>query len=207
IRPRDDKATDPSHVSKTFTCVRYAVCSGPKQFSAYLKDMGSLIFDVVHGPSLILLGHVRLADVTQLSASDPIQGFFDVISTTSPGGKIALLYITLRFESISAAYNQISLTIPTVDMEMDAQRRRPSDESDVQPTPPPLSLNPATPITHPRLTAQDTDPFVSPAPHTKVVKFAPNSPERLEYTAEQSREATDGREVEDTSEKGLYTFH
>lgn len=53
-------------------------------------------------------------------------------------------------------------------MEMDAQRRRPSDESDVQPTPPPLSLNPATPITHPRLTAQDTDLFVSPAPHTKV---------------------------------------
>lgn len=51
---------------------------------------------------------------------------------------------------------------------MDAQRRRPSDESDVQPTPPPLSLNPATPITHPRLTAQDTDFFVSPAPHTKV---------------------------------------
>ena len=36
--------------------------------------MGSLIFDVVHGPSLILLGHVRLDDVTQLSASDPIQG-------------------------------------------------------------------------------------------------------------------------------------
>ena len=53
-------------------------------------------------------------------------------------------------------------------MEMDAQRRRPSDESDVQPTPPPLSLNPATPVTHPRLTAQDTDLFVSPAPHTKV---------------------------------------
>ena len=53
-------------------------------------------------------------------------------------------------------------------MEMDAQRRQPSDESDVQPTPPPLSLNPATPITHPRLTAQDTDLFVSPAPHTKV---------------------------------------
>lgn len=51
---------------------------------------------------------------------------------------------------------------------MDAQKRRPSDESDVQPTPPPLSLNPATPITHPRLTAQDTDLFVSPAPHTKV---------------------------------------
>ena len=39
IRPRDDKATDLSHVSKTFTCVRYAVCSGPKQFSAYLKGI------------------------------------------------------------------------------------------------------------------------------------------------------------------------
>ena len=38
-RPRDDKATDPSDVSKTFTSVRYAVCSGPKQFSAYLKGI------------------------------------------------------------------------------------------------------------------------------------------------------------------------
>ena len=37
-----------------------------------LLDMGPLIFDVVHGPSLV--GQVRLADATQLSASDPIQG-------------------------------------------------------------------------------------------------------------------------------------
>lgn len=37
-------------------------------------DMGPLIFDVVHGPSLLLLGRVRLVDVSQLSASAPIQG-------------------------------------------------------------------------------------------------------------------------------------
>lgn len=41
------------------------------------------------------------------------------------------------------------------------------DKSDVQPTPPPPSLNPATPITHPRQREQDMDPFVSPA--VKVV--------------------------------------
>jgi len=184
--PIDDKATDQSRDSPELTSVRYAVCSGPKQFNAYLKDMGPLIFDVVHGPSLLLLGHVRLVDVSQLSASAPVQGFFDVMSTSSPGEKIALLYIALRFESISAAYSQLSSSIPTVDMGIDPQRRRTSDESDVHPTPPPLSLNPATPITHPRQITQDPDPFVSPAVHTKGVKFAPNSPERLEYTAENS---------------------
>ena len=72
------------------------------------------------------------------------------------------------FVYILAAYNQVSSSIPTVDMEMDSQRRRASDESDVQPTPPPLSLNPATPITHPRHASQDTDPFVSSAPQIKV---------------------------------------
>ena len=37
--------------------------------------MGALIFEVVHGPSLIVLGRVRLVDVSTLSASTPIQGY------------------------------------------------------------------------------------------------------------------------------------
>ena len=37
-------------------------------------DMGPLVFDVVHGPSLVLFGQARLVDVTQLSASAPIEG-------------------------------------------------------------------------------------------------------------------------------------
>lgn len=126
------------------------------------------------------------------------------------------------FFNLSAAYSKLSSSIPTVDMGIDSRRRHASDESDVQPTRSPLSLNPATPISRPRQMTQDTDPFVSPAPHTKVivlfyfikratviftltsnalnvflhsaqyqcvfqgVKFAPNSPERLEYTAEHS---------------------
>lgn len=32
------------------------------------------MFEIVHGPSLILLGQVRLADTSKLSASAPIQG-------------------------------------------------------------------------------------------------------------------------------------
>lgn len=65
------------------------------------------------------------------------------------------------FPNLSAAYSELSSSIPTIDMEIDPQRRA-VDESDVQPTPPPPSLNPVTPITHPRQTAQDMDPFVSP---------------------------------------------
>lgn len=68
--------------------------------------------------------------------------------------------------NLSAAYSQLSSSIPTIDMEIDPQGWA-VDESDVQPTPPPPFLNQATPITHPRQRAQDMDPFVSPA--VKVV--------------------------------------
>ena len=41
---------------------------------SFCLDMGALIFEVVHGPLLMLLGQVRLMDALQLSASAPIQG-------------------------------------------------------------------------------------------------------------------------------------
>ncbi|XP_015771558.1 PREDICTED: C2 domain-containing protein 3-like [Acropora digitifera] len=104
FRPVDHKAPEQRGEAGRLTSVRYAVCSGPRQFSAYLKDMGPLIFDVVYGPSLILMGQVRLHHVTQLSTSAPIEGFFDVMSTSSPQKKIASLKIALRFESISENY-------------------------------------------------------------------------------------------------------
>ena len=37
VRPIDDKATDQKRDAPPLTCVRYAVCSGPRQFNAYLK--------------------------------------------------------------------------------------------------------------------------------------------------------------------------
>lgn len=41
---------------------------------SFCLDMGALIFELVHGPLLMLLGQVRLVDTMQLSASAPIQG-------------------------------------------------------------------------------------------------------------------------------------
>ena len=41
---------------------------------SFCLDMGALVFEVVHGPLLMLLGQVRLIDTLQLSASAPIQG-------------------------------------------------------------------------------------------------------------------------------------
>ena len=40
----------------------------------FLADMGPLIFEVVCGPSLKILGHARLDDVAILSANAPIHG-------------------------------------------------------------------------------------------------------------------------------------
>lgn len=73
-----------------------------------------------------------------------------------------MLMSVFLFTILSAAYSELSSSIPTIDMEIDPQRRA-VDESDVQPTPPPPSLNPTTPITHPRQMTPDMDPFVSPA--------------------------------------------
>ena len=36
-RPLDDRAADQVKHSPRLTCVRYAVCSGPRQFHAYLQ--------------------------------------------------------------------------------------------------------------------------------------------------------------------------
>ncbi|PFX28573.1 C2 domain-containing protein 3 [Stylophora pistillata] len=198
LRPLDDKADEQTRADTWLTCVRFAVCSGPKQFSAYLNDMGALIFEVVHGPSLIVFGHVRLGDVSKLSASTPIQGSSIEMSQTGKRHENSVVHIT----HTRTAYSQLSSSlVPTIDMEIDPQRQA-FDESDARPTPPPSSLNPTEPIPHPRQRTEDMDLFISPAVPSKVisksnldnyinkvelgVKFAPTSPDRLEYTAEHS---------------------
>lgn len=56
---------------------------------------------------------------------------------------VCFLYTTL-----SAAYSELSSSIPTIDMEIDPEREPPS-------------LNPAAPVMYPRQKTHDVDPFVS----------------------------------------------
>ncbi|XP_048589193.1 C2 domain-containing protein 3 isoform X3 [Nematostella vectensis] len=178
LRPVKKKA---GVVKTDWTSVRYPICSGPKQFSAYLKDMGTLVLDMVHGPAKLLLGQASVPNIADLSASYPIKGFFPVMSVSQPSSKVAEIYVSVKFESVSAAYNRLSSSIPTTDtgLEKDLLGTAP------HPTPPPYT-NPATPVTHPRhQLAVDDDLFTSPAA-AKGVKFSSDPPERLEYTIEPS---------------------
>lgn len=74
------------------------------------------------------------------------------------------------FAHLSAAYNQISSSIPTIDMEMDQQQQRhASDENGAAPIDHPSIQSPSTIVTHPeQITRQGSDPFVLPAVQSKV---------------------------------------
>ena len=74
------------------------------------------------------------------------------------------------FGHLSAAYNQISSSIPTIDMEMDQQQQRhASDENDAAPIVHPLIQSPTTIVPHAqKITRQESDPFVLPSVQSKV---------------------------------------
>ncbi|XP_031563486.1 C2 domain-containing protein 3-like [Actinia tenebrosa] len=169
------------NVKSRWTSVRYPVCSGPKQFAAYLNDMGSLVVETVHTSTQIPFGKALISEITQLTASHPVNVVVPVMSVISPFGKVADVQVFIKFESVSAAYNKLSSTIPTVDTGLDKQV---VDRSSSHPTPPPY-LNPATPVIHPKHQTDIKDPFESPAP-AKGVKFSEDPPERLEYSLDPS---------------------
>lgn len=84
--------------------------------------------------------------------------------------------------NFSAAYSQLSSSlVPTVDIEIDAQRQA-IDESDAKPTPPPSLLNPVEPIPHPRQWTEDMDLFMPPAVPAKVISDSVNKEKKNVHT-------------------------
>ena len=79
-------------------------------------------------------------------------------------------YESSFFVHLSAAYSQISSSVPTIDMEMDQQQQRhASDENDAAPIHHPSIQSPTTVVTHPQQTTQwKSDPFESPVVQSKV---------------------------------------
>ncbi|NXK56765.1 C2CD3 protein, partial [Chauna torquata] len=62
---------------------RYAVRCGPRQFAAYLTDMGVLVLEVMTKLDRLPIGRVQITELSQLSPSHPISGFFTIVSPTS----------------------------------------------------------------------------------------------------------------------------
>uniref|UniRef100_A0A8C0F4J9 C2 domain containing 3 centriole elongation regulator n=1 Tax=Bubo bubo TaxID=30461 RepID=A0A8C0F4J9_BUBBB len=98
------------------TTARYAVRCGPRQFTAYLTDMGVLVLEVMTKLDHLPIGRVQITGLSQLSPSHPISGVFTVVSPTSD--KLGELQVSLVLEPLPALYDTSS-SIPTTDASSD----------------------------------------------------------------------------------------
>ncbi|KAM6417020.1 LOW QUALITY PROTEIN: C2 domain-containing protein 3 [Pluvialis apricaria] len=94
------------------TTTRYAVRCGPRQFAAYLTDMGVLVLEVMTKLDHLPIGRVQISGLSQLSPSHPINGFFPIVSPTSD--KLGELQVSLVLEPLPELYDTSS-SIPTTD--------------------------------------------------------------------------------------------
>ncbi|KAM9602112.1 C2 domain-containing protein 3 isoform 1-T2 [Morphnus guianensis] len=98
------------------TTARYAVRCGPRQFAAYLTDMGVLVLEVMTKLDHLPVGRVQITGLSQLSPSHPINGFFTIVSPTSD--KLGQLQVSLVLEPLPELYDTSS-SVPTTDASLD----------------------------------------------------------------------------------------
>ncbi|KAM6284517.1 C2 domain-containing protein 3 isoform 6-T7 [Spheniscus humboldti] len=98
------------------TTARYAVRCGPRQFAAYLTDMGVLVLEVMTKLDHLPIGRVQITGLSQLSPSHPIDGFFAIVSPTSD--KLGELQVSLVLEPLPELYDTSS-SVPTTDASLD----------------------------------------------------------------------------------------
>uniref|UniRef100_A0A3B5A3F2 C2 domain containing 3 centriole elongation regulator n=1 Tax=Stegastes partitus TaxID=144197 RepID=A0A3B5A3F2_9TELE len=65
------------------TTARFPIRCGPKQFTSYLTDMGSLVLEVLTKPDHLPIARAQVAGISRLSLSQPISGFYTLVSPTS----------------------------------------------------------------------------------------------------------------------------
>eukprot|EP00794_Sanderia_malayensis_P007365 gene7365-8185_t len=89
--------------------VKYPIRSGPKQFTAYLKDMNTLVLDVV-------------------ASKEKLDKFFPILCSELKSGvkEIGAMFVSLEFQSISGSFHITSSTIPTTDMPASKQAKKQS---------------------------------------------------------------------------------
>lgn len=101
--PRD--GSQPSQ--KTIkTTARFPIRCGPKQFTSYLTDMGSLVLEVLTKPDHLPIARAQVSGISRLSLSHPISGFYTLISPTSD--KLGELQVSLNLEPLTEAYDSSS---------------------------------------------------------------------------------------------------
>ncbi|KAI4814903.1 hypothetical protein KUCAC02_005079 [Chaenocephalus aceratus] len=111
--PRD--GSQPSQ--KTIkTTARFPIRCGPKQFTSYLTDMGSLVLEVLTKPDHLPIARAQVSGISRLSLSHPISGFYTLISPTSD--KLGELQVSLNLEPLTEAYDSSS-SCPITDISVE----------------------------------------------------------------------------------------
>ncbi|NXL50824.1 C2CD3 protein, partial [Podilymbus podiceps] len=128
------------------TTARYAVRCGPRQFTAYLTDMGVLVLEVMTKHDHLPIGRAQITGLSQLSPSHPINGFFTVVSPTAD--KLGELQVSLVLEPLPALYDTSS-SVPTTDASLDTAPARGSSK--------PQFLAPAQQSRHTWVTVADQE--------------------------------------------------
>lgn len=88
------------------TTARFPIRCGPKQFTSYLTDMGSLVLEVLTKPDHLPVARAQVAGIPRLSLSNPISGFYTLVSPTSD--KMGELQVSLCLEPLTEAYDSSS---------------------------------------------------------------------------------------------------
>ncbi|XP_014858921.1 PREDICTED: C2 domain-containing protein 3 isoform X2 [Poecilia mexicana] len=111
--PRDASQVAQRTIKST---ARYAIRCGPKQFTSYLTDMGSLVLEVLTKPNHLPVARAQVAGISRLSLSQPISGFYTLVSPTSE--KLGEVQVSLNLEPLTEAYDSSS-SAPATDTSID----------------------------------------------------------------------------------------
>ncbi|KAG9470095.1 hypothetical protein GDO78_018895 [Eleutherodactylus coqui] len=114
FHPRDTSQTEQKEVRTT---TRYAVHCGAQQLTSYLTDMGALVLDVLTKLDHLPIGRAQIDDISRLSSTHPLSGFFTVVSPRSE--KLGELQVSVALEPLSDTYDD-SGSILNSDMSQDA---------------------------------------------------------------------------------------
>ncbi|XP_030008574.1 C2 domain-containing protein 3 isoform X2 [Sphaeramia orbicularis] len=113
--PRDGSQTSQKTIKTT---ARFPIRCGPKQFTSYLTDMGSLVLEILTKPDHLPIARAQVAGIPRLSLSHPISGFYTLVSPTSE--KLGELQVSLYLEPLAEAYDSSS-SGPTTDLRVEGQ--------------------------------------------------------------------------------------
>ncbi|CAL8352802.1 unnamed protein product [Lota lota] len=101
------------------TTTRFPIRCGPKQFTSYLTDMGSLVLEVLTKLDHLPIARAQVAGISRLSLSHSISGFYTLVSPTSE--KLGEIQVALSLEPLTEAYDSSS-SLPTTDASTEVPR-------------------------------------------------------------------------------------